>query len=151
MHVRGDGPIPSRVMLVGEFPGEAEESQNTPFVGASGQELNRLLHEAGIMRSECYCTYVAKVRPPAGQLSAFVAIKKKDVSSVHILFRDRYVMPIVIEGIRELLTEIEMVQPNIVVAFGNLSMWVLTGHWTILKWRGSQLTIDTEEIKQCLR
>ncbi len=142
MRVNGTGPIPSRIMLVGEAPGENEERLGQPFVGASGSELNRMLQEVGIMRSECYVTNVAKVRPPGNQISAFIALKKKDVSSRHTLMRDRYVTKEIIEGFAELQTEIEMVQPNIIVAFGNLAMWALTGQWAILKWRGSMLLTD---------
>ena len=139
MRVKGEGPVPSRIMLVGEAPGEKEEAAGVPFVGASGQELNRMLAEAGIMRSECYVTNVCKVRPPANQISAWIALKKKDITPAHKLLRDRYCLPQIHEGYAELLQEIEMVQPNIIVAFGNLSMWALTGQWGVLKWRGSLL------------
>jgi uracil-DNA glycosylase/DNA polymerase I-like protein with 3'-5' exonuclease and polymerase domains len=137
--VRGEGPIPSRIMLVGEAPGENEEREGRPFVGASGMELNRMLHEVGILRSECYTTNVCKVRPPANQISAFVAMTKKEIGPGHSLLRDRYVTKEVHEGYAELLAEIEMVQPNIIIAFGNLAMWALTGRWGVLKWRGSQM------------
>lgn len=140
MRVRGEGPIPSRIMLVGEAPGENEEREGRPFVGASGQELNRMLHEVGILRSECYTTNVLKVRPPENLLSAFVAGTKKEITLRHVLLRDKYCTPEVHEGYAELLAEIEMVQPNIIVAFGNLAMWALTGRWGVLKWRGSQLS-----------
>jgi len=50
MSIRGEGPIPARVMIVGEWPGERDK---TPFDGAAGQELNRMLHEVGIMRTDC--------------------------------------------------------------------------------------------------
>lgn len=130
-------------MLVGEAPDENEERSGTPFVGASGQELNRMLHEAGIMRSECYVTNVCKVRPPNNQLSAFVAKTKKDRTLAHSLLRDRYVTKEVVEGYQELLAEIAAVQPNIIVAFGNLALWALTGQWGIMKWRGSQLLTDS--------
>jgi len=144
MRAKGEGPIPSRIMLVGEAPGENEERAGLPFAGASGQELNRMLHEAGIMRSECYTTNVCKVRPPDNQIGAFIALKKKDRSPLHVLMRDRYVLPPIVEGYKELLAEIEMVQPNIIVAFGNLAMWALTGHWGITKWRGSLLLFNSD-------
>jgi len=145
LRVRGEGPVPARVMLVGEAPGEQEERSGEPFVGASGQELNRMLQEAGIMRSECYVTNVCKVRPPNNQISAFVATKKKDITAAHTLMRDRYVTQEVVKGYAELLAEIDMVQPNIIVAFGNLAMWALTGNWAILKWRGSLLHAEWGE------
>lgn len=148
MRVRGEGPIPSRIMLVGEAPGEQEERAGTPFVGASGGELNRMLAEVGIMRSECYTTNVCKLRPPNNYLGAWLPTTKKAVTPQHILLRDRYVMPQIAEGYQELLAEIEMVQPNIIVAFGNLAMWALTGKWGVLKWRGSLLTADIDPARR---
>ena len=142
MRVQGTGPIPSRIMLVGEAPGEQEERGGEPFIGPSGSELNRMLQEVGIMRSECYVTNVCKLRPPNNYLGAWLALKKKDITPAHRQLRDKYVLPPIMDGYHELLAEIEMVQPNIIVAFGNLAMWTLTGNWGILKWRGSQLTCD---------
>jgi len=139
MKVRGEGPIPSRIMLVGEAPGEQEERAGVPFVGASGHELNRMLHEAGIMRSECYVTNVCKIRPPGNQLSAFIAKTKKAITPAHRQLRDKWCTSEVHDGYAELLAELEMVQPNVIVAFGNLALWALTGNWGVLKWRGSLL------------
>jgi len=139
--VRGEGPIPSRIMLVGEAPSEEDMRVGLPFQGGAGQELNRMLHEAGIMRSECYVTNVLKTRPPEGRLDSVIAEKKKDITAQHTLLRDRYCLAPVHEGYTELLAEIEMVQPNIIIAFGNFAMWALTGNWGVLKWRGSLLQI----------
>jgi len=130
------------VMLVGEIPTDQDERAGAPFTGTSGQELNRMLHEAGIMRSECYVTNVCKVRPAGNDLDNFIAKAKKDIGPQHSLLRDRYVTKEVREGYTELLAEIEMVQPNIIVAFGNLALWALTGEWGVTKWRGSQLLTD---------
>ena len=123
-------------MIVGEWPGQQDR---VPFDGAAGMELNRMLHEVGIMRSECYTTYVLKERPPEGQLAPWMAMKRKDITQHHTLLLDRYCTYHIHEGVAELLTEVKMVQPNIIVAMGNLSMWALTGKWGVLKWRGSQL------------
>lgn len=142
MRVQGTGPIPSRIMLVGEAPGEREEQAGEPFIGPSGSELNRMLQEVGIMRSEVYATNVCKLRPPNNYLGAWIALKKKDITPAHRQLRDKYVLAPILDGYKELLTEIQMVQPNIIVAFGNLAMWALTGNWGILKWRGSQLQIQ---------
>jgi len=142
MRVRGEGTIPSRIMIVGEFPIERDEFTGQPFQGASGQELNRMLAEAGIMRSECYMTYVAKVRPAEGLITSFVAKAKKDITPLHSQLRDKWVTKEVVEGYAELLQEIEMVQPNLIVACGNLAAWALTGKWGVNKWRGSLLQIE---------
>lgn len=138
----GVGPIPSRIMLVGEAWGYEEEQAGEPFVGASGQELNRMLHEAGIMRSECFVTNLVNHRPPENDLGRWIAFKKKDITKQHIFLRDKMVLPIIMQGYHQLINEIENVQPNIIIAFGNAAMWALTGKWGILKWRGSQLHWD---------
>jgi uracil-DNA glycosylase/DNA polymerase I-like protein with 3'-5' exonuclease and polymerase domains len=140
IRVQGNGPIPTRVMLVGEAPGEEEERRGEPFVGASGMELNRMLHEAGILRSECYVTNVCKTRPPDNRVEHWIAKAKKDITPAHREFRGKYVLPQIIEGYEELLAEIKMVEPNLIIAFGNLPLLALTGQWGVLRWRGSQLT-----------
>ena len=105
-----------------------------------------MLHEAGIMRSECFVTNVCRVRPPGNDIAHFIAMRKKDVTPQHVLFRDRYVLPVVVDGYRLLVQEIEAVQPNVIIAFGNVSMWSLTGRWGISKWRGSQLRCEKSDL-----
>ena len=139
--LRFEGQMPARVMLVQEYPSLDDEASGFAFSGSAGQELNRMLHEAGILRSECFTTSVLKTRPPQGQLDAWMPTKKKDIGPAHHLLKDRYCSKEIHEGHRELLAEIEMAQPNIIVAFGSLSLWALTGHWGAQKWRGSLLQI----------
>lgn len=57
------GPCPSTIMIVGEAPDERAVHARTPFAGPAGDELNRMLSEAGMMRSNCFCTYVIRERP----------------------------------------------------------------------------------------
>ena len=49
---------------LGEAPAREEVNQKKPFVGASGRELDRLLKDAGIPRSECWITNVCKYEVP---------------------------------------------------------------------------------------
>lgn len=147
MSVMPDGPIPARILICGEAPGADEEREGTPFVGVSGQELNRMLSEAGIMRSECFVTNICRIRPPNNDIGAFVALKKKDISSAHLPLRDKMVMPCVMEGYKMLLSEIDIVKPNVIITLGNLSMWALTGKWGISKQRGSLLLHEESKTK----
>ena len=146
----GEGSPSARIMLVGESWGAEEERTGLPFQGMSGQELNKLLHEAGILRSECYTTNLVNARPPYNDLERWITWKRKDIQAGMVQFRDAWVTPCVIEGIKSLLKEIELVKPNVVVALGNYSMWALTGARGIMKWRGSQLTLDTDEVRKWL-
>lgn len=147
IQVRPDGPIPARVMVVGEAPGAEEEAQGIPFVGASGKELTRMLHEANIERSECFITNVARERPPGNDIYNFIAAKKKDATKDHNAFRGKMVKRQIIEGWNLLKKEIEMVKPNIIIALGNTPLWALTGEWGVTKWRGSMLYENITEAK----
>lgn len=136
------GPCPARIMIVGEAPGEQEEARGMPFVGASGQELDRMLAEAGIARNQCFVTNVVRVRPPGNDLNNFIAARKADITPKHLSVRDKMCLPVVAEGISMLAREIGLCRPNVIIALGNVSMWALTGKWGITSWRGSQLECD---------
>lgn len=148
---RGEGPIPARVMAVGECWGQSEDEQGIPFVGYSGSELNKMLHEANLMRSEIFVSNVVNHRPPDNDLKHWIAFAKNQITPEHRPWRGWMVKQIVEEGHRQLLAEIEMVKPNVIVAFGNLALHALhQGHIVmkpqgpsgIRKWRGSLLKSD---------
>ena len=58
--VFGEGRKRSRLMLVGEMPGDREDRAGHPFVGPAGRELDKGLETAGIDRGEVYVTNVVK-------------------------------------------------------------------------------------------
>jgi uracil-DNA glycosylase family protein len=58
--VFGEGRKASRLMFVGEQPGDREDRAGAPFVGPAGRELDRALEEVGIDRAEVYLTNVVK-------------------------------------------------------------------------------------------
>lgn len=142
MEVRPVGPCPAKIMIVGEFPGEQEVARGEPFVGFAGQELSKMLGEAGISRSASFLTNVVRIRPPGNSIEAFIATKKKDITGQHIIFRDKFVLPCVRDGIELLKREIEMCRPNLIIALGNTALWALTGKWGVTSWRGSVMQTD---------
>ena len=62
--VFGSGNADADVMLIGEGPGQREDEQGLPFVGASGKLLEQLLSEIGLTRTSVYIANVVKCRPP---------------------------------------------------------------------------------------
>src|SRR6266571_766047 len=58
--VFGQGSPTADLMFVGEGPGFHEDRQGQPFVGPSGQLLNRLLSEIGLRREDVYITNVVR-------------------------------------------------------------------------------------------
>jgi uracil-DNA glycosylase len=65
--VFADGNPAARVMLVGEAPGADEDRIGRPFVGVSGQLLDRMLAAIGLDRTKVYITNVLFWRPPGNR------------------------------------------------------------------------------------
>lgn len=62
--VFGVGNRQSDIMFIGEGPGEQEDLQGVPFVGAAGQLLDDMLSIIDIDRTNCYIANIVKCRPP---------------------------------------------------------------------------------------
>ncbi|MAC59676.1 MAG: uracil-DNA glycosylase [Novosphingobium sp.] len=58
--VPGEGPTQARLLILGEQPGDTEETTSRPFVGPAGAVLDTHLAEAGIDRSAAYLTNAVK-------------------------------------------------------------------------------------------
>jgi DNA polymerase len=115
--VFGSGDPHAQLMFVGEGPGAEEDRQGLPFVGRSGQLLDRLLlEEIGLTRDRCYIANVVKCRPPD----------------------NRDPKPDEIEACRPYLTEqLELIRPAVVVTLGRFaSQWLLGTTEGITKLRG---------------
>ncbi len=65
--VFGDGDPDSGLMLVGEAPGADEDREGVPFVGVSGQLLDKMLAAIGRDRSSAYITNILPWRPPGNR------------------------------------------------------------------------------------
>ena len=62
--VFGVGPETADVMFIGEGPGEQEDLQGEPFVGAAGKLLDDMLSIIDLSRENCYIANIVKCRPP---------------------------------------------------------------------------------------
>lgn len=62
--VFGIGPKDADIMFVGEGPGEQEDLQGEPFVGAAGKLLDEMLSIIDLGRHNCYIANIVKCRPP---------------------------------------------------------------------------------------
>ncbi len=65
--VFGDGDASARIVFVGEAPGEEEDNQGRPFVGAAGQLLTKIIEAIKFRRSEVYICNILKCRPPGNR------------------------------------------------------------------------------------
>ena len=102
--VFGDGNPEADVVFVGEAPGQREDEQGVPFVGRSGQLLDKLLGEVGLERRDVYIANVVKCRPP----------------------NNRDPRPDEIEACKGYLSEqLQLINPKVVVTLGNFSSKLL--------------------------
>lgn len=62
--VFGDGNKNAEVLFIGEGPGEQEDLQGKPFVGRSGQLLDKMMLAVGLDRSKIFIANIVKCRPP---------------------------------------------------------------------------------------
>jgi uracil-DNA glycosylase len=105
--VFGDGNPKARVMLVGEAPGADEDRQGKPFVGVSGQLLDRMIGWIGLDRATgFYITNILYWRPPGNRQPTAAEI------AACLPFIERH---------------IELVDPRILVLVGGSSAKTLLG------------------------
>jgi DNA polymerase len=104
--VFADGNPSASVMLIGEAPGADEDRQGKPFVGVSGQLLDRMMGAIGLDRSTFYITNVCFWRPPGN--------RKPTEAELAAL------MPFVVR-------HIELVKPKVLVLVGGSSAQGLLG------------------------
>ncbi len=62
--VPGEGSLDAKIMFVGQAPGQNEDIQKRPFVGRSGQLLDKLINGIGLNREDVYITSVVQFFPP---------------------------------------------------------------------------------------
>jgi DNA polymerase len=111
-----DGNPRARVMFVGEAPGREEDLEGLPFVGRSGQLLDRMMAAIGLDRTTAYIANVIPWRPPGNRTPT------PQESQICLPFVKR---------------QIELADPNILVCLGGPSAAALLGiHDGIRKSRG---------------
>ncbi len=66
--VMGKGNVNSRLMFVGEGPGEQEDKQGQPFVGPAGKLLDLLLDALMFKKEDYYISNIVKCRPPRNRV-----------------------------------------------------------------------------------
>ncbi len=113
--VFGEGPVPARIMLVGEQPGDKEDIAGKPFVGPAGQKLDQALRDAGLDRKTIYVTNVKHFKfVPRGK----IRLHQKPATPE-------------IKACRPWLErEMEFVQPDVVVAMGATAAHAVLGKAT---------------------
>ncbi|MCU1224556.1 MAG: phage polymerase-related protein [Edaphobacter sp.] len=104
--VFADGDPNARLMFVGEGPGADEDASGVPFVGKAGQLLNNMIVAMGLKREEVYIANIVKCRPPANRVPEPVEANTCSQFLLH---------------------QIDVVQPQVIVALGATAAMYLLG------------------------
>lgn len=136
--VHSSGPKDAKIALVGEGWGDQEALVGKPFQGYSGQELTRMLAEAGISRRDCFITNVFNFRVKE---IADLCGKKSEVGADYPLANlgktGQYLKPEFFPELARLEQELSVVSPNVVVALGATACWALLGVNGLASLRGT--------------
>ncbi len=105
--VFGEGSLTANLMIVGDAPSNSDDSSGKVFTGRSGELLTKMLENVlGLTRAEVYITNVLKCR----------ALDTQSPSPTFAHTCHPY-----------LLKQITLIQPKIIIAFGELAYQYLTG------------------------
>jgi uracil-DNA glycosylase family 4 len=104
--VFGDGSPSARLMFIGEGPGADEDMQGLPFVGKAGQLLNNMITAMGLARADVYIANIVKCRPPGNRVPE--PLEANTCSQF-------------------LLRQVDVVQPEVIVALGATAAMYLLG------------------------
>ncbi len=131
-----------KIALIGEAYGELEDQWKKPFIGPAGQELDRMLLDAGLNRSHCWATNVFNLRPgPKNDITTLCTSKSKTsppiIPGYPALAPAKYVELQYKTELDRLLIELEEVKPNLAVLLGNTACWALLKTTSISKIRGA--------------
>lgn len=98
--VFGVGNPAADLMIIGEAPGEQEDIQREPFVGAAGQLLDKILSAINFSRDDIYIANILKHRPPGNRNPNDEERKR---------------------SLPYLLRQIELIQPKVILCLGKVS------------------------------
>ena len=103
----GDGNINSPLMLIGETPGELEDSLGSTFQGEVGELLKKMLLAINIKIDDVYSAYSISYRPPEDRKPTSLEIKRYSIF---------------------LKEHISIIDPKIIILMGGTAMESLIGH-----------------------
>ncbi|MBI4918979.1 uracil-DNA glycosylase [archaeon] len=108
--VFGKGNPEAKIFFIGEAPGNNEDLQGLPFVGAAGKQLDQLLHMINLCIEDVYIANVLKYRPPENRNPNDEEIK------THTPF---------------LIEQIKIIKPKVIVTLGNFSTKFILGNFSV--------------------
>lgn len=107
--VFGKGNPDAKILFIGEAPGEKEDLQGYPFVGAAGKQLDKLLKSIGLGIEDVYIANILKYRPP----------KNRDPNPEEIKAHTPY-----------LIEQVKIIKPKVIATLGNYATKLVLAHFS---------------------
>ncbi|KGK81099.1 uracil-DNA glycosylase [Clostridium sp. HMP27] len=112
-YIVGDGPVPCKILFIGEAPGKTEIEQGKPFVGMAGRTFEKYLSSIGLCRKDIRITNTCFFRP----------IKSKETLNNRKSISNRPPKTSEINLFKHIAQrEIELVNPKIIITLGNVPL-----------------------------
>ncbi len=117
--VFGEGSFHSRLMMIGEAPGEQETLKGRPFVGKAGKNLDEFLDMSGLKREEIYITNTVKFRPT----------KRSDAGRLVNRPPSKEEIALFLPWLKR---EIALIAPECIATLGNVPLKALAGDKVVI-------------------
>ena len=133
------------LVLVGEAPGAEEARLGRPFVGRSGQLLDKMLEQAGIDRARCIIANVFRFQPPGNKVNHFFTSRRAalaqgiGIAETYGKFGSTFCRADFASEIAQLGAMLTQKNPALIVALGRTPLWALTGENGLLNKVGQML------------
>lgn len=128
------------MVIVGESWGSTEKDRQLPFVGASGQELEKILVESGLgptglaevlqgfnpQQYDFFLTNVVSEQPPGNNMHLFFHPTGMAKANKFADLKGLYPKDNVRAGIERLKAQIRSIKPDLIIGLGNYTLWALT-------------------------
>ncbi len=157
----------TKLVILGEVQGSHEAKINAGFVGASGIELLRMLHEAKVitltgedrakmaqfydtgdprhtdmvwrMHPEIFRTNVIQRHPPGNRIEEFCGPRAGGIPGYSALTKSKYVREEFEPELERLGDELLAHDPHLILALGNTALWALCNQTGIKSVRGTTM------------
>lgn len=138
----------SKIMLLGDYPREADIHAGIPFAGFLGEFLNNLLDEAGVARVHCVVTHVFHTAAPAHDIMGFFTGEELKAERVMKPYPFRKAMLRAEYGpeMGRLRLELEKWKPKVIVAFGACALWAMCGREDVAQNVGRPIPVQTNVV-----
>ena len=114
--VPGQGDPYTKLVFIGEGPGEEEDRQGLAFVGRAGELLTKMIEAIGLTREQVFIGNIVKCRPPNNR----TPMPDEEANCMPYLSR-----------------QLEIIRPKVICALGGTAAkWLLQTHDGITRLRG---------------